>query len=51
MMMMMMALGFCLNTYHAREEGQGTCVLTAGNEPVTFGKIPGDIHISGNVLS
>lgn len=45
------ALGCCLSSYHARDESQGTGVLPVGEEPVAFGKIPGDSHISGDILS
>lgn len=41
---------FLLNSYHPRDESQGTGVLSAGSEPVTSGQIPADCHISSNVL-
>ncbi|KAG7239693.1 hypothetical protein INR49_028629 [Caranx melampygus] len=41
----------CFDSYHAGDEGQGTGVLPVGNKPVTRGKIPGDSHVSGDVLS
>ena len=36
--------------YQARDEGQGTRVLPASDERVTLGEVPGDGHISGDVL-
>lgn len=43
--------GSCLISYHASDECQGTSDLPAGKEKVTFGKIPADSHIGGDVLS
>ena len=37
-------------SYHAGDEGQWTGVLPAGKELITFGEIPVDSHISGDVL-